>query len=92
MPRCHSQAVILVENQEVEVCFFAKRKAFPNVYSDLLCSNVVFLLLDDLACNQIPFLAKNAGTISSGARAFVTAAIWSAYMLQSRRVKVTFIK
>lgn len=77
--------------------FFAKRKAFPRSYILLLWSTAFFLLVDQLVCRQIPFLANvgnhsNTTSMLAALRSVLVAIIWSAYMLKSQRVKATFVK
>lgn len=74
--------------------FFARRRLFPKAYIALLISNAVFILLDELAGNQIPFVAQQSK--ATGARdvfrTWLSALIWCCYVLKSRRVRLTFTR
>lgn len=87
--------VILGVNLLALGLFFSKRRGFPRIYITFILLNALFLLLDDIASAQIPYL-QTADTRDSSyresARAIFYALIWTAYMLRSRRVRLTFIK
>jgi transglutaminase-like putative cysteine protease len=74
--------------------FFSKRRAFPRIYITFILFNALFLILDDTGSAQL--LSRQAtATVSSyrdSARATFYAVIWTAYMLRSRRVRLTFVK
>jgi len=87
--------IFLLGLNGLAIClFFAKHRLFPKAYIALLVLNAVFLVLDELAANRIPFVASQADTSSAREifRATLAALIWSTYMLKSRRVKATFIR
>lgn len=75
--------------------FFSKRRAFPRIYITFILLNAAFLLLDDIASAQIPSLQTPGTSVSSyreTARVMLYAMIWTAYMVRSRRVRLTFVK
>jgi transglutaminase-like putative cysteine protease len=74
--------------------FLARRRAFPMAYIVMFALSVLFMLADEIAGNMIPVVAAKSNATSGGelARAVVAGAIWSTYMLRSRRVKETFVR
>jgi hypothetical protein len=74
--------------------FFRRRRVFPKIYMTLLIGNALFLLMDEVAANSIPYLASQGPSSSSQelARAIMQAIIWCLYIVKSRRVKLTFVR
>jgi hypothetical protein len=74
--------------------FFAKRKAFPNVFIAFAVCFAIFLILDDVGCMLIPSLRSGAAAKdhTDAIRQIFYAMIWSLYMVKSKRVKATFIR
>ena len=74
--------------------FFQRRASFPKLYIALLVSNVLFLACDDILTQMIrPAGGKTDVPISGRVISYVIGAVlWSLYMLQSRRVKYTFVR
>lgn len=74
--------------------FFSKRRLFPTVYIALMVSNTLFLLVDEIVGNQIPFVKEQAGNASSREliRSIGQGVLWCTYMLKSRRVRLTFVR
>jgi hypothetical protein len=74
--------------------FFAKRRAFPDLYIGLILCWAAFLILDDIGCALIPSLQSSASVKNhtEAIRATFYAIIWGLYMVKSRRVKATFVK
>ena len=74
--------------------FFAKRTLFPKAFIALMVANAIFLCVDQLVGNRIPWVAAQSNASSGRAlfRAVTQAVIWSAYMLKSKRVKGTFVR
>jgi transglutaminase-like putative cysteine protease len=73
--------------------FFAKRRAFPNVYMMFLIFSFTSVLIDEILSNFIPAVANHGGVSSPMLlRHGVATMLWCAYMLKSRRVKATFVK
>jgi hypothetical protein len=58
--------------------FFAKRRAFRRFYIILLVVNAGFLLVDELASNQIPYIGEESHGSSDRSlyRAVIQAIIW----------------
>lgn len=74
--------------------FFAKHRIFPKAYIVLMSSNALFLLVDEMLSGAVPSVAAQDHGSSRLAlvRTVMQALLWSAYMLKSRRVKVTFVR
>lgn len=84
------------------VLFFKKSHHFPNSYIALLCSVLIFTIVDyalvsaGLAGSTEAF-RKTLGQSMSGqstqiGRSLVATIVWSLYMTRSKRVKATFVK
>lgn len=76
------------------VLFFEKRRTFPRFYLAVLVAHPIVILTDLLLCLNLPAItAENqANSAIMLARAVVFGLIWGAYLLNSRRVKETFVK
>jgi hypothetical protein len=74
--------------------FFAKRTLFPKAFIALMVANAIFLCVDELVGNRIPWVAAQPDASSRRElfRATTQAVIWSAYMLKSKRVRATFVR
>jgi hypothetical protein len=80
--------------------FFGRRRLFPKIYIALLCCNASIVALDEVwgamvttAATQVTPAEADGMTSSRDLfRAVLTALIWSAYTLKSRRVKSTFLR
>jgi hypothetical protein len=77
-------------NLLVMLMFFTKRKAFPKVYMAFLIANMSCVLLDEILINIIRPAQANAAAASFGS--VVATVLWCTYMVNSRRVKATFVK
>ncbi|HEX5221718.1 MAG TPA: DUF3857 domain-containing protein [Verrucomicrobiae bacterium] len=88
-------AGLFVLNLLVLCLFFSRRRAFPRTYIVFIISSALFLLLDEVGSAQISTLqASDAGKVdyAQASRAVIYSLVWSAYMLKSRRVRLTFVK
>ncbi len=74
--------------------FFAKRKVFPRIDIALLVANAAFLLTDEIVGGRIPYVAgaSDASSARDVLHAALQAIIWCGYVLQSKRVKATFVR
>jgi transglutaminase-like putative cysteine protease len=74
--------------------FFARRAVFPKAFIIFMFANVFYLLIDEIAGAQIPSITAETDSAATREiyRTFASAFIWSAYMVRSRRVKLTFIR
>jgi len=80
--------------------FFKKSTRFPKYYIYFLVASAVYLLIDYLVFSSFSFPAEVQATMNEimseqtteMARAFISAVIWSSYMLKSKRVKATFVE
>lgn len=73
--------------------FFRRKRLFPALFVVLVCARLGMDLLDTLLAQTIPAVADRAEVnweVSS--RTLIYAALWTAYMFRSRRVKNTFIE
>ena len=68
--------------------FFEKRRIFPTLFICCLWAGVLVIVLDSVLANHI------TGAKSSGSefRGVLTVAVWTAYMVKSRRVRLTFTR
>jgi hypothetical protein len=73
--------------------FFKRAKIFPRVFVWFTVLNLAFMLLDavlgSLVIRDQPIF--DSGTISGLTRSIIVAAVWVSYMLNSQRVKNTFV-
>jgi hypothetical protein len=85
-------ALLLGVNFLVICLFFAKRRIFPKAFVALMIGSAAFLWVDELFGGMIPFVASASDATSRREliRATFWAAVWSAYMVKSRRVRATF--
>ena len=86
---------VFISLNVLAVClFFGRRRSFPKAYMMLLIGSAIFLLLDEVAANSIPYLASQQPSTSSRdlSRAILQAIIWCSYIVKSRRVKLTFVR
>ena len=76
------------------VLFFEKRLTFPRFYLAVLVARPIVILTDFLLCLDLPAITAETRAKSAVmlARAVVFSLIWGAYLLNSRRVKETFVK
>lgn len=72
--------------------FFGKRSAFPRLFITFVLSLFVFVVLDEIGCRFIPSLGAEGKNHTEAIRTGFYALIWTWYMLQSRRVKATFVR
>ncbi len=74
------------------ILFFQKRRGFPLLMIWFLSSNLVFLLIDLLAAEQIPnipsLIKQNA--LKELIKSSISALIWIPYFMKSIRVRNTF--
>ena len=76
------------------VLFHQKRAVFPRMMIMLLLAQAIFLILDHILAQQIPYVAasNDTKTLRQMNSAIFGAVIWTAYLLVSKRVKATFIR
>jgi hypothetical protein len=74
--------------------FFGKRRYFPLVYIAFIVGNALFLAVDAWGGSYIAAVAAESGEFPwrDPLRAMVFGLLWTAYMLNSKRVKATFIE
>lgn len=73
--------------------FFQKRRIFPYWYIAFMVGNACFLVGDAVSVAVIkPSSSAGAGVSATVFGALLGCCVWIPYMLQSRRVKVTFVK
>ncbi|MDX9892937.1 MAG: DUF2569 family protein [Patescibacteria group bacterium] len=78
------------------VLFFRKSAHFPKLYIIFLAVNLLFLMIDDILLfqirRQLPILGQTVGEQKfSSLSAVLPTVIWIPYMLNSKRVKQTFV-
>ena len=79
---------------------FNKRRAFPRVYVIWAAANLLFIIVDLIAAKALFGEAFEAAgmelldreTVQAILRAIVLVALWVPYMLNSRRVRNTFVR
>jgi transglutaminase-like putative cysteine protease len=81
-------------NLLVIALFFARRAAFPKTFIIWMFSAVLFLVVNEVLGAQIPAIAADAepGAKRQITQILISTCMWSAYMLKSRRVKLTFVR
>jgi len=72
--------------------YFKKRRIFPKLYVAFLLSNAFILLADHFGTQLLDRQTSGIDDTRSVARALAACMIWIPYMLQSRRVKATFLR
>jgi hypothetical protein len=85
--------VVLLGLSLLTAClFFRKRQAFPRTFIVLMFGNAAYLWIDYIIGGMIPSVAElsSAVLLRAALKATLTAMVWSAYMMKSRRVKLTF--
>ena len=76
------------------VLFFQKRRVVPALMIAFMLTTLVFLIIDHVLAQQIPFVARRSspeGTMQI-VRALAVCAVWVPYFLVSKRVKATFVR
>jgi transglutaminase-like putative cysteine protease len=73
------------------VFFFQRRRIFPKVFIGILVAGILTAFVDGAVSKSLPGGTDVAET-DHGARGIVTGVIWCFYMVQSRRVRVTFTR
>lgn len=76
------------------IFFFQKKKIFPKLAIVFLLSNLIFVVVDHLVAEAIPFIASQSDlkSLKEIIRVAVGCSIWVPYFLVSKRVKGTFIR
>lgn len=75
------------------IYFLRRHKIFPKLYIIFLASQMVFVLVDFILANSIPFIAQEGSGYSTWdmIESLVWPVIWIRYFLVTDRVKGTFI-
>ena len=74
------------------VLYFGKRCAFPRLFIAFLLINAFTLLIDQFGTQLVDKQQPGVDAVRAFTRALVPCLIWIPYMLQSRRVKATFLR
>lgn len=74
------------------VLLFKRRSSFPRVAVLALLAGIALQGCDLVLSSLLPGTEPTPKEIASTVRNFVGAALWSAYLLRSRRVKATFVR
>ena len=77
--------------------FIKKHRAFPRVFILLTIIRAIFLITDTIGCSVIPSLGSHSHNndtklITQTIGTIFGSLIWISYMLQSKRVKLTFTR
>ena len=74
------------------ILYFQKRRFFPKLYISFLLINASILLIDHFGAQIVDKKASALEATRTLSRAILPCLIWIPYMLQSRRVKATFLR
>lgn len=89
-----ANVALAVADVLLAVLFFQRRRAFPRGFIALLVAQVVVALVDLAGTAAVP--GDGAGSSAAQVRlvvsTLVASAVWIAYLLRSRRVKLTFVR
>lgn len=85
---------LLVVSVVLLVCFFGKKRIFPQLSVALFALAVVIDVLDSAAGQLLPPATRPAlsEAATTGVRTLFAACVWIPYMLRSRRVRATFVR